>query len=331
MVSLSALVYREGLIESNHRAICLVKDISNKVILSTNNEDHLIYPRSAIKIFQALPFINSNAHVLFDLSEENIAISCSSHAGESKHMSVLNEWVNKTGIHVHQLKCGIHNPLDEKSSNTLLLSGNTPTQLHNNCAGKHLGMISGCLANRIDINNYINFDHPYQQLIRDSIEHFMESKIQNNCIGIDGCSAPQYAFPFTNLATSMVNLVKEKEKTNKYSNAINTILSAITKFPLLIGGNNRFDSEIIKSTKGRIFCKGGAEGVLLFADFANKIGGAIKILDGNTRAIPAITMKVFIKFELLSKNEIKELSHWIIQRLTNYAKKNIGKIIAELL
>ena len=299
MVSLSAFVYRGELIESNHRAICLVKDISNKVILSTNNEDHLIYPRSAIKIFQALPFINSNAHVLFDLSEENIAISCSSHAGELKHMSVLNEWVNKTGIRIHQLKCGIHNPLDEKSSNKLLLSGNVPTQLHNNCAGKHLGMISGCLANKMNIDNYLDFDHPYQKLIQKTLENFMESKIQNKCIGTDGCSAPQYAFPFDNIATSMVNLIKEKEKTNKYSNAINIIISAITKFPLLIGGNNRFDSEIIKSTKGRIFCKGGAEGVLLFADFAKNIGGAIKILDGNTRAIPTVAMQVFIKFELV--------------------------------
>ena len=331
MTSLSALVYRGDLIESKHKAICLVKNISNKVILSTNNENHLIYPRSAIKIFQALPFINSKAHVLYNLSKENIAISCSSHSGESKHIHVLNEWINKTGINIHQLKCGIHNPLDEESSNALLLSGNVPTQLHNNCAGKHLGMITGCLANKMSTDKYLDFEHPYQKLIQKTLENFMELKIQNNCIGIDGCGAPQYAFPLDSIATSMINLIKEKEKTNKYPNAINIILSAIKRFPLLIGGNNRFDSAIIKSTKGRIFCKGGAEGVLLFSDFEKKIGGVIKIIDGNSRAIPTIAMQIFIKFNLLSKTEVNALNHWVKQKLTNHAKKNIGKIIAELL
>ena len=330
MVSLSAFVYRGGLIESKHKAICLVKNISNKVILSTNNEDYLVYPRSAIKIFQALPFINSNAHALFDLSEENIAISCSSHAGELRHIRVLNEWVNKTGIHIHQLKCGIHNPLNEKSSNKLLLSGNIPTQLHNNCSGKHLGMISGCLANRMDIDNYINFNHPYQQLIRDSMEHFMESKIQGKHIGTDGCNAPQYAFCLTNIATSMVNLIKQKKIKNKYLNAANIILSSINKFPMLIGGHNRFDSDVIQSTKGRIFSKSGAEGVLLFADFFKKIGGVIKILDGNNRAIPSTTMQIFLNLELLSEDEKKELINWRTQKLFNHTKKMIGKITAEL-
>ena len=303
MTSIFASVYRGKLIESKHEAICVVKDIFNQKVFSTDNNSQLVYPRSAIKIFQALPFIASNAHNMFDLSEESL----------------------------NQLKCGIHNPLDEKSSNNLLLSGTMPSQLHNNCAGKHLGMISGCLANKMDIDNYLDFDHPYQKLIQNSLENYMESKIQNKCIGTDGCNAPQYAFPFENIATSMVNLIKEKEKKNSYSNAINIILSAITKFPLLIGGQNRFDSEIIKTTKGRIFCKGGAEGVLLFADFAKKIGGAIKIVDGNNRAIPTIAMKMFIKFKLLSKNELKELNHWTVQKLSNHAKKNIGKIIAELI
>ena len=192
-------------------------------------------------------------------------------------------------------------------------------------------MISGCLANKMSIDNYLEFDHPYQQSIQESLENFMESKIQNKCIGTDGCGAPQYAFPFNNIATSMINLIKETESKNLYSSAIKKILASINKFPLLIGGHNRFDSEIIKTTKGRIFCKGGAEGVLLFADFKKKIGGAIKILDGNNRAIPPIVMQVLLKLKLLSENEVKELSNWTLQKLFNHTKKDIGKITAKLL
>ena len=328
MSLLSALVFRGKLVESEHKAICLVKNINNKQILSINNKNQLVYPRSAIKIFQAIPFINSGAHILFNLNKKNIAISCSSHSGEQIHINVLKEWIKKTGILKKQLKCGIHNPLDETSSNKLLLSGKAPSEIHNNCAGKHLGMICGCIAHDMEIKNYVDPEHPYQKLIKSSLENFMSTKIKNYTIAEDGCSAPQYAFPLTNIATSMINLIKEKEMTTKYTKSLNILLKSINKYPLLIGGQNRFDSNVMEATKGRIFCKGGAEGVLLFADFYKKIGGVIKIVDGNNRAIPSVAMSVFIKLKILSTNELKKLENWKVQKLFNHAKKNIGKITA---
>ena len=330
MVSLSVNVYRGKLVESKHQVISLVKDTDGNILLSTNNENELVYPRSSIKIFQAIPFINSNAHLKYKLNKKNIAIACSSHKGETRHLNVLNEWINKINISIKDLKCGIHNPIDLPSSNNLLLGGKTPTQLHNNCAGKHLGMISGCLANNMSYNNYVDFDHPYQKLIRQTLEIFMGSKIQKNYIGIDGCSAPQYAFLLSHLSDSMINLIKEKNNNNEYSKAINIIVSSINKFPKLISGRNSFDSEVIKITKGRIFSKGGAEGVLLFADFAKKIGGVIKVIDGNDRAIPSITMKIFSQFSLLSNKEEKLLQHWTIEQIYNHNKKNIGQIVAKI-
>ena len=206
-----------------------------------------------------------------------------------------------------------------------------PSQLHNNCAGKHLGMISGCYANKMKISNYIDFKHPYQKLIRKTLENFMETKINNKSIATDGCNAPQYAFPLNNIAISMINLIIKKEYKNESYSSINTILNSINKFPVLIGGHNRFDSEVIQITKGRVFCKGGAEGILLFADFNKKIGGAIKVLDGNNRAIPSIAMEIFVKLKMLSKNEKKYLHKWKKQEIFNYAKKYIGKITAELI
>ena len=330
MVSLSVNVYRGKVVESKHQVISLIKDTDGNVLLSTNNDNELVYPRSSIKIFQAMPFINSNAHLKYKLNEKNIAIACSSHKGEKQHLDVLNEWIIKINIHIKDLMCGIHNPLDLSSSNNLLLGGKTPNQLHNNCAGKHLGMISGCLANNMRYDNYVDFDHPYQKLIRQTLETFMGFKIQKNCIGTDGCSAPQYAFLLNHLSNSMINLIKEKNNNDKYSKAINIILSSINKYPKLIGGRNSFDSEVIKITKGRIFCKGGAEGVLLFADFIKKIGGVIKVIDGNDRARPSITMKIFSQFNLLSKKEEKLLQHWAVEKIYNHNKKNVGKIIAKL-
>ena len=329
MVSIISNIYRGNFIESRHESIFVIKDISGKNLLS-NSRNNIIYPRSAIKIFQALPFVNSEAKKIFNLNEKDIAISCSSHSGEKKHINVLKNWLKKINIKPKKLLCGIHNPLNEKSSNKLLLSGERPSQIHNNCSGKHLGIISGCLAKKININNYTFINHPYQKLIMKTLENFMESKIIKKNIGTDGCSLPQFAFPIENISLSMINLIREKDKSNEYSSSINTIINSIIKYPYLIGGNNKFDSEVIKVTKGRIFCKGGAEGVLLFADFKKKIGGAIKICDGNNRAIPSITMKIFSRLKIISKQEKNKLSSWENTLIFNHAKKNVGKIISVL-
>ena len=156
----------------------------------------------------------------------------------------------------------------------------------------------------------------------------MDTKIKKCSIAEDGCGAPQYAFPLSNIATSMVNLIKRNETETKYTKPLNVLLKSINQYPLLIGGKNSFDSNVIETTKGRVFCKGGAEGVLLFADFNKKIGGVIKIVDGNNRAIPSVAMRIFIKLKILKKNELKKLRNWKLQRLFNHANKIIGKITA---
>ena len=190
MDSLIANIYRGKLIESSHKAIFLIKDYNNKTLISSGHEKKVIYPRSAIKIFQALPFMLSDADNKFSLTKQQIAISCSSHSGEKKHLMILEKWIKKLGINYDNLECGIHNPLNQNSSDKLLISGNKPTQLHNNCSGKHLGMISGCIANKMKIKNYTKLAHPYQKLIKSILEEFMEFKIKKKHIGIDGCSLP---------------------------------------------------------------------------------------------------------------------------------------------
>ena len=324
-------VQRGKLAESIHTAKCLVKNSNSKTILSSGHSKELIYPRSAIKIFQALPFINSGAPEKYCLNEKILAISCSSHCGEPNHLYVLRGWLKKINLSIKNLKCGAHNPINNKSSNNLLLSGQKPNQLHNNCSGKHLAMLSGCLANKMECSNYVDYDHPYQKLIRNSLEHFTESSIKKKCIGIDGCNAPQYAFSIDNLTNAMINLINERNTKNEYSKSIGTLLNAIAKHPLLIGGNNRFDSEVIKHTRGRVFCKGGAEGVLLFVDTSQNIGGVIKIEDGNERALPSLAMKIFFKLKLLSGSEKRNLIKWTEQILYNHAKKIVGKISAKLM
>ena len=330
MNKIKTYVTRNKIIESIHESKCIVKDYNYKTIFSTSNEEDLVYPRSAIKIFQAIPFIKSKAYKKFKLSEKQIAISCASHYGEPEHLKVLNDWLIKIKISKKILKCGVHNPLNIESSNKLLLKGSRPHQLHNNCAGKHLGMLSGCLMNKMNLKDYVNFNHPYQKLIRESLEFFTECKIKNTQVGVDGCSAPQYAFPMNNISISMINLIKHFNGTLQYSAEVRMLLNAIAKYPHLTGSRIKYDSHLMKITKGKMFSKWGAEGVLLFAHKEKKIGGAIKVKDGNERALPSVANEVFKKLSLLDKNESQELSIWSHQKLTNHAKITVGEIYSKI-
>ena len=330
MAKIATYVTRGKIIESVHKSKCIVKDYNYKTIFSTNNNNDLIYPRSAIKIFQALPFISSKAYKKFNLTDRQIAISCSSHYGEKAHLNVLNNWIKKININKKLLKCGIHNPLNLESSNKLLLGGIKPNQLHNNCAGKHLGMLSGCIMNNMNVKNYVNLDHPYQKIIRKYLEFFTESKITNKQIGIDGCSAPQYAFPLKNLSIAMINLIKHFKENRAYSDEVRLLLNAIAKYPHLTGSKLKYDSQLMIITKGKMFSKWGAEGVLMFAHKEKKIGGVIKVNDGNERALPSIANEIFNKLSLITKKEKQKLSDWSKQTLMNHAKIKIGNIFTKL-
>ena len=330
MAIINTYITRGKIIESIHNAKCTIKDYNYQNIFSTNHDNDFVYPRSAIKIFQAIPFIKSEAYKKFKLSQKQIAIACSSHYGEPEHLKVLEEWIKKIKIKKNLLKCGIHNPLNSKSSDKLLFSGIKPNQLHNNCAGKHLAMISGCLCKNMNINKYVEMNHPYQNTIRNYLEYFTETKISNIQKGIDGCSAPQYAFPIKNLSIGMINLIKHYRETKKYTPEITILLKAIAKYPQLTGSKSIYSCQLMAATDGKIFSKGGAEGVLLFAHKEKKIGGIIKINDGNERALPSIANAIFKKLKILNNNELKKLSKWNHEKIFNHAKKNTGKIYTEI-
>ena len=330
MANITTYVTRGKIVESVHKSKCLIKDYNYKNIFSSNNDNDLVYPRSAIKIFQAIPFITSEAYKKFKLSEKQIAIACSSHCGEPEHLKVLNKWINKTKINKNLLKCGIHNPLDTKSSDNLLLSKIKPNQLHNNCSGKHLAMITSCIIKKMNTSNYLDMKHPYQKIIRDCLEFFTEIKISNIQKGVDGCSAPQYAFPIKNLSIAMVNLIKHNKENREYTAEIKILLEAIKKYPHLTGSRSIYSSQLMEATNGKIFSKSGAEGVLLFAHKEKKVGGIIKVTDGNERALPSVANEIFKKLQIINKNELSTLSSWSNQKILNHAKIKVGNIYTEI-
>ena len=300
-------ILRANQIESIHKIKALVLNSNEKIIFSTGNNDDITYPRSAIKIFQAIPLIISGASEYYKLNDKQIALSSSSHFGEPNHIMHLKKWLKKINLKEKNLLCGIHNPLSLEYSNKLLLSQKTPTPIHNNCSGKHLGMLTTSKYMNFKINNYTNFNHPLQKIILNILEEFNNYKISKKYMAIDGCGAPQYAFPLKNLALSMLKISFFYKLRFDLSLAINKLFSCIIDNPFYIGDSRRLDSQIIKITKGKIFCKIGAEGIFMFADMKNNFGGILKVVDGNQRALPIATIELLKKIGSINKEECNEL------------------------
>ncbi len=326
MSKLLTLVSRGKILESSHEIKCFIGSINGKTIFSTNNENEIIYPRSSVKIFQSIPFSTSKAVEIYNLNKKQIALSCSSHCGEYFHIKELNNWLKKIKLKISDLKCGIHNPIHQKSSNNLFLSGKQPDQIYNNCAGKHLAMLTSCVINNFPIKNYADFDHPHQINIRKVFSQFTEDIIPKKNYGIDGCSAPQYAFTIKELGRALSNLLNSYNGKFEYSENIKLMINAILANPTFIGGSNNLDSNLIKISKNNIFCKGGAEGVFLFVHLKKGIFGILKVKDGNERALPSAMHTLMKKFKILNKEELNKFIHWNKSTLYNHAKIKIGNI-----
>ncbi len=330
MSKFKTLFNRSDLIESQHIIKILVKNTEGIKLLSSGNDNDLIYPRSSIKIFQAIPFIQSNAANIYKFNSKKIALACSSHRAQNYHIKELKEWLNKIGVSKKTLKCGIHNPLNIKATEKLFRQNKSANELHNNCAGKHLAMISSCIVNDYSIKDYLNFNHPHQIKIREVFEKFSNKKIAKKNYGVDGCSAPQYSFKIKDIINMLNNLINSYNNKFNYYKEVKYLIKSILANPKYIGGTDSLDSRIMAITNKKIFCKGGAEGVFLFVDLNKEISGVIKIVDGNERAIPSVVYNIFKKFKIMNNIELKKLKSFYEFNLINHAKINVGSIVTKI-
>ncbi len=313
-------------VESTHQVKSLVTNIDGKILLSTNNDNEFFFPRSSIKIFQAIPFAMSNAIKNYRLSKKHIALACASHKGEKFHIRELEKWISKINLKTTSLQCGIHGPLDKKASEKIIYSRKKFNELHNNCAGKHLAMLTSCLVNNHSITNYLNYNHAHQRNIRKIFNKFTETKLSKKNFSLDGCSAPQYSFKIKNISKALNNLIKSYKNNYHYTEQVRTLVDSILENPEFIGGTESFDTKVIKASKGKIFCKSGAEGVFLFIDIQKEISGVIKITDGNERAIPISIINIFKKLKIMNTEELRNLEKKEKFELENHAGKKIGYI-----
>ena len=320
---ISCRVTRGDLTESIHVAFAVVVDGSGQVIYSAGDPSFLTCIRSSLKPFQAAASVQKGAIDLAGFNDKELALMCSSHMGEGIHIDTAKSMLDKLGLTAKSYECGSHLPSEISVRNKLIRNGEKPTPLHNNCSGKHAGMLALAKYFGDDVINYIDKDHPVQTTIIRYIEELIGEK--NLSLEIDGCSAP---IPFMTLEmiAKLFQLLGQGEKPE-----LERIFNAMTSYPDIIGGTNHFDSAFAKALRGRGLTKVGAEsvrGVSLKTENDKSIGIAIKVLDGNFRALQVVTMKLLEHLSLLKENELKELNRFRLQKLKNHNGLETGRIEA---
>jgi L-asparaginase II len=310
-----AQVVRGETLESVHRGHLVLIDGSENVVSSLGDPSTVTFFRSACKALQAMPFIASDGADRFGFGEDEIALACASHSGEPMHVKVAASMLEKAGFSETDLRCGTHLPFNEKEGERMLRAGEEPTQLHNNCSGKHAAMLAFAKHIDADIRTYESIDNPIQKEILKTVAAFAEMPVDEICLGIDGCAAPNFAMPLTAMARCFSNLINPRESFDESTKvACGRVVSAMIAYPELIGGTDRLDTILMEAAKGRIISKVGAEGVWLCGilpdeQYPRGLSIALKIEDGDDkRARPVVAVELLKKLGVLPADSLTDIS-----------------------
>ena len=285
---------RDGLIEEFHEGVAECFSVGQKSVQP-------YYLRSCAKPLQATLLVDYGA----DLTEEELALCCGSHAGEECHIEVARRLLKKFEIDEGMLKCGIHAPLARSMQDKMLLRGVRPSAIHNNCSGKHIGFLICCKLKGWDMETYFEPEHPLQKTVKEKINNMCEVE-GSYPVTTDGCGVPILSMPLYNMLCGYINLLNYPQ-----------IIRAIKNNPYIFGGENRLDTEIIQKTDGLI-AKVGAGGLCVVLNIEKKDAFAVKINDCSMEA------RRFAVLEMINR------LGWGNIEYDNKIKTIQGKIVGEV-
>ncbi len=318
-------VMRGDFIESMHVAYAVVVDGDGQIVKNWGDPDYLTCVRSALKPFQASAAVSAGATDAAGFTSAELALMCASHNGEEIHIQTAKEMLEKLGYDMSYYECGSHAPYDRKSKIELIKNSQEPTPLHNNCSGKHAGML--CLTKylKADPAGYTNVEHPVQQAIMKQIMKF--SELEDFPLAVDGCSAPVPFMTLYNIALMYQKLASVDHED------LSPLYDAMVSNPMLVAGTDRFDTDFIEAMKGHAVTKVGGEairGIGFRKDDGSVLGIAIKMLDGNQRCVPSVALAVLENLKLLTSTVLEKLKKYSNITLKNHRLLEVGSIVIEI-
>ncbi len=319
-------VTRGDRIESRHRVSVAVVDTAGGVAFRAGDPTAAVFPRSAIKPIQALALVESGAAEAHGCSDAEIALACASHAGEAEHVNTVTAWLERIGCGKQDLECNSHLPYNWDATVELLRAGHEPSQLHNNCSGKHSGFLTLARHQNWQTKGYIDYAHPVQQRVLGLLESMYGLDLSAAPWGVDGCGIPTIAIPLANVALAMARLGVPDDQPDRRQAACAHVRRAMSAHPRLISGSGRFCTRVIQATAGRALVKTGAEGVYVASFPQLGLGAALKAEDGAGRASEAAMAYLLTRLHVLSEDDSAALADLLETPVVNRAGRTVGRI-----
>ena len=308
---------RGEVIENRHRGAIAVCDPHGRLVHSWGDVDALVYPRSSIKALQALPLVESGAADHFQLSAAELALACSSHGGEAEHTTAVHSWLTRLDLDDDALECGPHAPSNDKAAAALILNHVEPGRIHNNCSGKHTGMLTTARFLEEETHGYIERGHPSQQRWMDAVGEMADQDMHRLPWSRDGCGIPVIALPLKSIATAFARLAVPDDLPATRGSAIDRVTTAIAGNPFMVAGSGRLCTEVMELTGRRVIVKTGADGVYTAALMDKNLGVALKIDDGKSEAAQVAILAVLTKLDSMHAAELETLAQRCRMPITN--------------
>ncbi|MDH3271165.1 MAG: asparaginase [Gemmatimonadota bacterium] len=317
-------VVRGGVVESRHVVHLAVCDAEGGLLTAIGDPDALTFYRSAAKPLQALPLVEEGVADRLGLSVEELALCCASHEGEPRHVEGARSILRKAGVDESVLRCGPHAPYARAAAEALLRAGESPARIHNNCSGKHAGMIALAIGMGWDPLDYHLPDHPVQRRMIDEVVRWSGLAADEIPVAVDGCGVVCFAVPLRSMARSFASFTSAADA----GAPAGRIVDAMTAHPFMVGGTGRACTAVMEVAGDRTWVKLGAEGVYGGGLRGRGIGFAIKVADGGRRAVEVALIRVLRALDALTDEQVERLRAHGNPTVRNTRDEAVGEVRA---
>ena len=315
-------VLRGDVVEARHTVHVAVADAHGRVVARAGNGNGLTYYRSAAKPFQALPLVEEGIVRRFGISLPELALCCASHEGEPEHVATARSILSKIGIDEALIRCGSQLPFGADASQELLMLGGQAMPIHNNCSGKHAGMLALAVGMGWNPVDYHLPGHPVQDRMLREILRWTGLGETEVATGVDGCGVVCFAVPLFQIAKSFARFSVAAADNEGPAE----IVRAMTTHPFMVGGTGRACTQVMEVAAGKAFVKLGAEGTYIGGIPASGLGFAIKVEDGGRRAVEVALVKVLEELGVLTEAAVTAISHHGNPIVYNTRGEAVGEI-----
>lgn len=316
--------YRGDIVDLFTTGSVAVVDKKGNLVCSAGDPYSVSYARSSAKLMQAMVPVATGAAEAYGLNDQEVSQICASHSGEKIHIDTVRSILEKIGLDESYLQCGAHYPFKSDVAEEMKKNGEPALSIHNNCSGKHSGMLATVKHLGEDLETYYQTEHPHQKRIVNLIGEMCDYDPEKIVIGLDGCGVPVHALPLERFAYGMARMACPEDLTEVNQKASKRIIDSVMKYPLNASGSDRIDYKIMSKYLGNVVVKSGANGYFTGAIIDKGLGFAIKADDGNSTMRNAILIEVLHQLGVISAEDLEFFKEEHEPSIYNHKKEFVG-------